>query len=107
MVGIMGLISLPAAVEGNNAPYPKEKLAEFVIEKLDVTTLPTAIRLKRESGKKTFAEYGYVTLQIAEKEAIVEGAGDSEINIRILEEKPLGLYVCIGSQRKSSVNSRV
>src|SRR5438270_4454098 len=102
MVGIMGLISLPAAVEGNNAPYPKEKLAEFVVEKLDVTTLPTAIRLKRESGKKTFAEYGYVTLQIAEKEAIVEGAaGDSEINIRILEQKSSGLYVCIGSQRKS------
>ena len=38
--GVMALACVPAAVGGNNVPYPKEKVAEFVVEKLDVTTLP-------------------------------------------------------------------
>jgi hypothetical protein len=37
----------------------KIKVAEFVVETLDVTALPPAIRPNREKGKKTFGDYGY------------------------------------------------
>jgi hypothetical protein len=108
MIGAMGLAGVPGAVEGNNVPYPKENVAEFVVAKLDVTTLPSAVRPKRENGKKTFAEYGYVTRQIADKEAIIErAAGDSEINIRILEQRSSGLYVCTGGESKNAGRSRM
>jgi len=40
--------------ESDNA-YPKEKVAEFVVEKLDVTSIPSAIRPKREKGKRRSA----------------------------------------------------
>src|SRR5216683_4489065 len=90
-----------AALAGNNAPYPKEKVAEFVVEKLDVTTLPPAIRRKREKGKKTFGDYGYATRQVDEKEALVETMpGGAQINIRILEQEASGIYVCAGNTGK-------
>jgi len=96
LCGVMALACVPVALAGNSVPYPKEKLAEFVVEKLDVTTLPSAIRPKRVKGKKTFGDYGYVTRQLDEKEALVEAApGGSQINIRILEQKASGIYVCV------------
>jgi len=95
LCGVMALACVPVALAGSNLPYPKEKVAEFVVEKLDVTTLPSAIRPKRVKGKKTFGDYGYVTRQLDEKEAFVEAApGGSQINIRILEQKASGIYVC-------------
>jgi hypothetical protein len=96
LCGVMALACVPVALAGNNVPYPKEKVAEFVVEKLDVTTLPSAIRPTRVKGKKTFGDYGYVTRQLDEKEALVEAApGGSQINIRILEQKASGIYVCV------------
>ena len=96
LCGVIALACVPVALAGNNVPYPKEKVAEFVIEKLDVTTLPSAIRPKREKGKKTFGDYGYVTRRLDEKEALVEAEpGGSQINIRILKQKASGIYVCV------------
>jgi hypothetical protein len=106
--GVMALACVPAAVGGNNVPYPKENVAEFVVEKLDVTTLPTAIRPKPEKGKKTFGEYGYVTKQLDEKDVRVEaGAGNSQINIKILEQESAGIYVCVDGQGKNGDNGRI
>jgi hypothetical protein len=94
--GVMALACVPVALAGNNVPYPKENVAEFVVEKLDATTLPSAIRPKPEKKKKTFGDYGYVTRQLDEKEAFVETTtGRSQINIRILEQKTSGIYVCV------------
>jgi len=42
----------PLAVAGDRAAYPKEKVAEFIVEKLDITSLPAAIRPKKEKGRK-------------------------------------------------------
>ena len=98
--GVMALACVPAAFGGNNVPYPKEKVAEFVVEKLDVTTLPSAIRPKPEKGKKTFGEYGYVARQLNENEVLEAGPGDSQINIKVLEQEPAGIYVCVDGQSK-------
>lgn len=100
--GVMALACVPVALAGNNVPYPKERVAEFVAEKLDVTTLPSTIRPKPEKGKKTFGDYSYVTQQLDEKQALVEAApGGSQINIRILEQKASGIYVCVGGPAKN------
>ena len=53
MVAVMILASVPAAVGKNNVAYPSGKLAEFVVEKVDVRSLPAAIQPKLVKGKKT------------------------------------------------------
>ncbi len=58
--GVLALACVPAAFAANNAPLPKDNVAEFVAERLDVTTLPASIRPKSQKSKKTFADYGYV-----------------------------------------------
>jgi len=105
--GVIALVCVPAVVAANG-PYPKEKLAEFVVEKLDVTTLPAAIRPKPQKGKKTFAEYGYVAREIGDKEALVvaDAPAGPQINIKVLEQESSGIFVCVGGQAKDA-NSRV
>ncbi len=72
MSGVLLLAWMPLAVAKSDTAYPKEKVAEFVVDKLDVTSIPSAIRPKREKGKKTFGDYGYVTRKLDDKEALVE-----------------------------------
>jgi len=72
MCGVLLLVWMPLAVAKSEKAYPKEKVAEFVVQKLDVTSMPLAIRPKREKGKKTFGDYGYVTRKLDDKEALVE-----------------------------------
>ena len=94
--GVIVLACAPAALAGNNVAYPKENVADFVLQKLDVTTLPSSIRPKPEKGKKTFGDYGYRTHQLDEKEALVERTpGGAQIDVRILEQKSSGIYVCV------------
>jgi len=101
--GVMALACVPVALAGNNVTYPKENVTEFVVEKLDVTTLPSTIRPKPEKKKKTFGDYGYVTRLLDEKEALVETTpGGSQINIRILEQKESGIYVCVDGRGKNA-----
>ena len=94
--GLVCLACVPAVLARNNAGIPSEKVAEFVVEKLDVTTLPSALRPKSQKGKKTFGDYGYVTRQLDDKEAVVDSTpGGAQINIRVLEQKSSGIYVCV------------
>ena len=95
MCGVMALACVPVALATSNVPYPKENVATFVVEKLDVTTLPSTIRPKPEKSKKTFGDYGYATRQLDEKQALVEAPGGAQIDIRILEQKTSGIYVCV------------
>ena len=106
--GVMALACVPVALAKDNAAYPTEKVAEFVVQKLDVTTLPSSIRPKRDKGKKTFGDYGFVTRQLDEKEASVETApGDSQIDIRVLERDSTGIYVCIEDRKKDASSDPV
>ncbi len=56
---------LPIVLAGNDAVYPTEKIAAFVFEKVDVTTLPPAIRARTVKGKKTFSDYGYTARELS------------------------------------------
>jgi hypothetical protein len=106
--GVIALACVPAALVGNNVPYPKENVAEFVVEKLDVTTLPSTIRPKPEKNKKTFGDYGYMTRQLDDKEGLVETApGGSQINIRILEQESSGIYVCVQGTGKDASSGQI
>ena len=106
--GVMALACVPAALAKNDAAYPKEKVAEFVVAKLDVTTLPPAMQPKRDKGKKTLSDYGYVTRQVDENAALVEAAsGDSQINIKVLERKSDGIYVCIAGPGKNASSGQI
>jgi hypothetical protein len=99
LCGLMALACVPVTLAGNRTTLPKEKVAEFVAEKLDVTTLPASIRPKPEKRKKTFGDYGYTTQLVDESQIHAEATpGGTQINIRILEEKTSEIYVCVESQ---------
>jgi hypothetical protein len=108
LLAVVALSYAPLAVAGNEAAYPKEKVAAFVVEKLDLTSLPSAFRPKKEKGKKTFADYGFTAQTVNENEAVIEAAsGVRRLTIKVLEQKPSGIYVCVmepgenGSQAKT------
>jgi hypothetical protein len=99
MSGIFLLMCMPLGVAGSNEAYPKEKIAEFVVEKLDLTSIAPAIGPKREKGKRTFGDYGYVTRKLDDNEALVEAPqGSSRVGISVLEESKSGIYVCLNAQ---------
>jgi len=105
--GVFLLVCMPLAVAKSDNAYPKEKVGEFVVAKLDVTTIPSAIRPKREKGKKTFGDYGYVTRKVEEKAVLVEAPlGHSQIAISILEESKSGIYVCLNGQGENESRGR-
>jgi hypothetical protein len=86
----------PQTVAGDKDVYPKERVAEFILEKLDVTSLPAAIRPRKEKGKKTFADYGFTAQEVDERETIIQaGGGTRKLSIRVLDQRPSGIYVCI------------
>jgi hypothetical protein len=96
LFAVAALACAPLIRAGEKAAYPSEKVAAFVVEKLDVTSLPSAFRPKKEKGKKTLAEYGFTAQKVEEKEAFVEAAGSSRrLSIRILEESATGIYACV------------
>jgi hypothetical protein len=93
----------PLAFAGGEAAYPSEKVAAFVIEKLDVTSLPSAIRPKKEKGKKTLADYGYTVRTVGENEAIVEASGGArKLSLKVLNQGSSGIYTCISGPGQSA-----
>jgi len=66
LYGVIGLAFAPLLFAGNDAAYPTEKVAAFVFEKVDVTTLPSAIRRKARQKfrskywKRRNLEFSYV-----------------------------------------------
>jgi hypothetical protein len=98
---LMLLVCAPLALAADGGGYPKERVAEFVIEKLDVTTLATALRLKHEKGKKTFSDYGFVTQKAEENEAHIESPnGGARYSFKVLQQNDSGIFVCFAQQSK-------
>ena len=96
VLAIVALSYAPLGVAGNKAEYPNVKVAEFVIEKLDVTSLPSTLWPKKEKGKKTFADYGFTTQTVNENEVVIEAAGGvRRLAIKVLDQKSSGIYVCV------------
>jgi hypothetical protein len=108
LCGLMALACAPAALAGNGAAIPKEKVAEFVAEKLDITTLPAKIRPKPEKKKKTFGDYGYMTRLGDEKQILAEATpGGAQIHIRILELRASAIYVCVEGQGQNATSGHI
>ena len=108
LLAVVVLSCAPLGVAGNKAEYPKEKVAEFVIEKLDVTSLPAAIRPKKEKGKKTFADYGFAARRVDENEAVIEAAGGVErLAIKVLDQKSSGIYVCVAEPGEKGGQAKI
>ena len=98
LLAVLFLSYVPLGVAGNKAEYPNEKVAEFVINKLDVTSLPSGFWSKKVRGKKTFADYGFTAKTPNDNEAVIEAAdGVRKLVIKVLNQKSLGIYVCIGT----------
>jgi len=96
---VLALAALSCAsltVAGDKDVYPRERVAEFIVEKLDVTSLPAALRPKKEKGKKTFADYGFTAHGMDEGETIIQaGGGTRKLSIKVLDQRASGIYVCI------------
>jgi hypothetical protein len=108
LCGLILLTCVSLALARNDAAYPSEKVAEFLVEKLDVTTLPPEIQPKPEKRKKTFEDYGYVTRKLEEKEALLEGPGGGpQIAIRVLEQTAHGIYVCVDARGLNTRNGHI
>lgn len=108
VLALAALSYAPLAVAGNEAAYPKEKVAAFVVKKMDLTSLPSAFRPKKEKGKKTLADYGFTAQTVNENEAIFEASGGvRRLAIKVLDQNSSGIYVCVaepgenGSQAKT------
>jgi hypothetical protein len=108
LFAVVALSYAPLGVAGDAPAYPKEQIAAFVVEKLDLTSLPSAFRPKKEKGKKTLADYGFRAQTVNENEAVVEAEGGAtRLAIKVLDQKSSGIYVCVaepgenGSQAKT------
>jgi hypothetical protein len=97
LLAILFLSYVPLGVAGNKAEYPNEKIAKFVIDKLDVTSLPPGFWTKKVKGKKTIADYGFTVQTLNENEAVINTDGVRKFAIKILDEKSSGIYTCIGT----------
>jgi len=97
--GVLALAFAPLALAANDAAYPTENIAAFVFEKVDVATLPSAIRPKLVKSKKTFGDYGYVAREVDEKKALLDPPqGAAKVSIEVLETRKSGIFVCLNSQ---------
>src|SRR6266853_3087466 len=95
-LALAALSYAPLVVAGNETAYPKEKVAVFVVEKMDLTSLPSAFRPKKEKGKKTLADYGFTAQTVNENEAVIDAPGGvRRLAIKVLDQKSSGIYVCV------------
>lgn len=102
MIGVIALACAPMAFAGNNGAYPSEKVASFVVQQLDATTLPSELRPKHEKGKKTLDDYGYVTRNVDEKSALVDSPqGNSQFTLKVLQRTESGIYVCANNHAQN------
>jgi hypothetical protein len=93
---VVALSYVPLGLARNKTEYPNRNVVKFVVEKLDVTSLPSTFRPKKEKGKKTFADYGFTVKTVDENEAVIETAGGvKRLAIKVLDQKSSGIYVCV------------
>jgi hypothetical protein len=107
LCGMIALATASVAVANNTASFPKDKVTKYVVENLDVNTLPAGIRPKRDHAKKTFSDYGYVTSALDDNQAVVATLAGTQINIKLLEQKSSEIYVCVTGPDKNASNNKI
>ena len=96
VLALAALSCAPLVMAGDKDVYPKERVAEFIVEKLDLTSLPAALRPKKEKGKKTFSDYGFTVQGMDEAGTTIQAAGSTRtLSIRVLDQRSSGIYACI------------
>jgi hypothetical protein len=105
--GVIVLATASVAVANNSASLPKDQVTKYVVEKLDVTTLPSGIRPKRDHDKKTFSDYGYVASSLDENQVVVASPTGTQINIKILEQKSSAIYVCVAGVGENARDGKI
>jgi hypothetical protein len=96
LLAVVALAYAPLGLAGSKAAYPTEKVAAFVAEKLDLRSLPSTFRPKKQKGKRTSADYGFTTQVVSDNEAVIEAAGgDKKFAITILDQTSSGIYACV------------
>ena len=98
------LAYMPWAIADEKASYPTERVATFVVDNLDVTSLPSVFRTKKEEGKKTFADYGYTTQNLDDTKTLEALSVGHLLLIRVLEESPSGIYACVAKVAQDESN---
>jgi hypothetical protein len=102
LLAVAALAYAPLGLASNKAAYPKEKVAAFVAEKLDLTSLPSTLRPKKKKGKKTIADYGFSVQTLSENEVVIEGAGGGrKFAITILDQTSSGIYACVAGPEEN------
>jgi len=85
--------------------YPSGNIAQFVAQKLDLTSLPAAFRLKKEKGKKTLADYKFEARSANGNDAEIIGLGGARsLVIRVLDHNASEVYVCVSKQENSGTS---
>ena len=98
---LMLLVCAPLAMAANGGGYPTERVTEFVVESLDVTALPEALRPKHEKGKKTFGDYGFVVQKVEDNKSIIESPkGEARFSLKVLQQSDSGIYACMAQASK-------
>jgi hypothetical protein len=105
----IGLLSwTPLAFATGKPAYPKQNVAAFVVEKLDVNSLPASFRPKKQKGKATLADYGYKTEKVGENEAVIEQPDSSmTLSIKVLDSRPSGIYACVSQVPSDNDNAKM
>src|ERR1700752_1035241 len=107
LLAVAALAYAPLGVAGNKAAYPTERVAAFVAEKLDLTSLPSAFRPKKQKGKRTSADYGFTPQMVNENEAMIESAsGEKKFAITILDQTSSGIYACVAEPGENGVTAK-
>jgi hypothetical protein len=107
LCGLIVLTCVSLALARNDAAYPMERVAEFLVQKLDVTTLPPEVQPRPEKGKKTFGDYGYVMRKLDDRGVVLEAPHEGpRIAITLLEQTARGIYVCVDAQGLNTRNGR-
>jgi len=106
LLTVVALCYPSLVVAENKAAYPTENVADFVVEKLDLNSLPSAFRPKKEKGKKTLADYGLTARSVGENEAIIQAAGGMrQLDIKVLNRISSGIYVCVAEQEENGAET--
>ena len=95
---------MPWVMASEKESYPREGVAAFVVDNLDVSSLPSVFRTKKEKGKTTFADYGYTTQNLDDKKVLETLDAGHLLSISILEENPSGIYVCVAKVAQDDSN---
>jgi len=107
LYGAVVLACAPLLLVANDAVIRQKRWPRLWFEKVDVTTLPSAIRPQPVKSKKTFSDYGYVARELQKKKrSSIRHRGARRVSIDVLEGRESGIYVCVNSQSAGARHDR-